>query len=568
MAAFGSLLAGVTGLNTNQQMLDIIGNNLANSNTTAYKSQSVSFEDLFYQTLQPATPSTQQAGGTDPIQVGFGTKLGTIASDMTQGTLQPTGNELDMGIQGSGYFVENDGTNTFYTRAGSFTVDSSGYLRDPTTGFNIERFGNVGEPSGSGPGFQVPGDNRIQIPYGTGNPGQITSNVTLQGNLDATAPGATSGSPTANVTLAGVLDSADATGATVSGSIQVYDSQGKAHTMGVSFVKDAQADTWDVTVSLPPGEGTVNQGSPFQMTFDPASGALTSSSTQALTLDFSASGASNSQPVTLSLSGLSEANAVSTAAATSQDGVAAVAGTTAPTAIQIFDSKGTGHTLTLTFTKTAANPSANPPVPESWSVSASVPATEGTVSGTLGPITFNTDGSPSSFGNTNLTFDFSKSGASGTQTVSFNLGSVGGFTGVTEFGGTSTAAATNQNGFASGTLQSVSIDKTGVIKGVFTNGKVIDLAQLAVASFANNEGLSRQGNNLYTATGQSGQAVLGAGASAGRGTVQQGVLEQSNVDVAAEFTQLIIAQRGYEVNARTVSVSDQVLQALTNIIQG
>jgi flagellar hook protein FlgE len=111
----------------------------------------------------------------------------------------------------------------------------------------------------------------------------------------------------------------------------------------------------------------------------------------------------------------------------------------------------------------------------------------------------------------------------------------------------------------------VSIDKTGVIKGVFTNGKVTPLAQLAIANFANDTGLSRQGNNLFTATGQSGQAVIGAGESAGRGSVQQGVLEQSNVDVAAEFAQLIIAQRGYEVNARTVTVSDQVLQDLTNI---
>src|SRR5215475_10557619 len=107
MAAFGSLLTGVTGLNTNQQMLDIIGNNLANSNTTAYKSQSVSFEDLFYQTLQPATPSTQLAGGTDPIQVGYGTKMGTISSSMSQGTLQPTGNQLDMGILGDGVFTES-----------------------------------------------------------------------------------------------------------------------------------------------------------------------------------------------------------------------------------------------------------------------------------------------------------------------------------------------------------------------------------------------------------------------------------------------------------------------------
>ncbi|HKI35951.1 MAG TPA: flagellar hook protein FlgE [Gemmataceae bacterium] len=432
MAAFGSLLAGVTGLNTNQQMLDVVGNNLANSNTTAYKGQSISFEDLFYQTLQPATPSTQVAGGTDPIQVGFGTKMGTIQNNLAQGTLQPTGNDLDMGLQGAGYFQESDGANTFFTRAGSFTVDSSGFLRDPSTGFNVLRFGNVGEPSAAGVGFQVAGDPRIQIPFGSSTPGQVTANLSLQGNLDATA----------------------------------------------------------------------------------------------------------------------------------------ALGTTVPTAIQIFDSKGTGHTLTMTFTKTAnADPTQTPPTGDQWTVSASVPPSEGTVTGTLGPITFNSDGSPASFGSTSLALDFSASGASATQTINFNLGTASGFAGLTEFGGNSTAAATNQDGFASGTLTSVSIGKDGVIKGVFTNGKVTPLAQLAIADFSNPGGLARQGNNLYTATTQSGQPLVGVGGSAGRGEVQQGVLEQSNVDVAAAFTQLIIAQRGYEVNARTITVSDQVLQDLTQIIR-
>ena len=90
MAAFGSLLAGVTGLNANQQMLDVIGNDLANSNTTAYKGQSINFDDLFYQTLQPASPSTENVGGTNPIQVGAGVKLGSINNVMSQGTLHTT----------------------------------------------------------------------------------------------------------------------------------------------------------------------------------------------------------------------------------------------------------------------------------------------------------------------------------------------------------------------------------------------------------------------------------------------------------------------------------------------
>jgi flagellar hook protein FlgE len=561
MAAFGSLLAGVTGLNVNQQMLDIIGNDLANSNTTAYKSQAISFDDLFYQTLQPATPSTQNAGGTDPIQVGAGVKMASIRNIMSQGTLQPTGNDLDVGISGAGFFQLNDGTNSFFTRAGAFSVDSSGYLRDPATGFNVMRFGSVGEPSAAGGGFQVPGDDRIKIPFGAGTAGQVTSTVTLQGNLNALAVGAV---PTANVTLSGTLNPTAPPGAP--STIQVYDSNGTAHTLSLTYAYDsanstATDDRWHVTASVPTAEGTVTAGSPITLDFNPTTGALTTSPANAsLTFDFSKSNASNSQVMKIGFSGLSQASGSSTAAATSQDGSAQGTGGSVPAAIQIFDSKGTGHTLSLTFAKLAGTP-------DSWNVLASVPSTEGSVSGTLGPFTFNSDGSLATTGNMSLTFDFSKSGASASQTITFDPGTVKGFNGLTEFGGSSTAAAINQNGFSSGTLSSVSIAKDGTISGVYTNGKVTPLAQLAIATFANAGGLSREGNNLFSETGQSGQALIGSGETAGRGSVQQGVLEQSNVDVAQQFTQLIVAQRGYEVNARTVSVSDQVLQDLTQIIR-
>jgi flagellar hook protein FlgE len=560
MAAFGSLLAGVTGLNTNQQMLDIIGNDLANSNTTAYKSQSISFDDLFYQTLQPGTPSTVTAGGTDPIQVGAGVKMASIKNIMSQGTLTPTGNEFDMGIQGAGFFQLSDGTNTFFSRAGSFSVDSFGILRDPATGFNVMRFGSVGNVTPAGTGFQAPGDNRIQIPFGAGTPGQVTGKVTLQGNLNALAVGAV---PTANVTLAGTLNPTSPPGAP--STIQVFDSNGTAHTLSLTFAYTglvAGKDTWSATASVPSAEGSAGAGNPFSLAFDPVTKALVSppSGSASVTFDFSKSGASNSQPFAFSLSGLSEASGSSTAAAASQDGSAPGAGGTVAGAIQVFDSKGTGHTLSLTFVKVGGSP-------DSWNVLASVPATEGSVSGTLGPFRFNADGSPASTGSTTLTFNFSKSGASASQTIAFNPGTVNGFTGLTEFGGSTTAAAINQDGYSSGTLSSVSIAKDGVISGVFTNGKVSPLAQLAIATFANAGGLSRAGNNLFTQTGQSGEALIGAGLTADRGSVQQGVLEQSNVDVAREFTQLIVAQRGYEVNARTVSVSDQVLQDLTQIIR-
>jgi flagellar hook protein FlgE len=435
--AFGSLFTGVTALQANQQMLDVIGNNLANSNTPAFKEQNVTFADLFYQTLQPPTPSTQAAGGTNPIQSGFGAKMSSISTVNTQGTLQPTGNSLDMGIDGNGYFQESDGNNTYYTRAGSFAVDSSGFLRDPATGFNVMRFGNVGEPATTSAGFQVPGDDRIKVPFGAGTPGQVTTTVGAVGNLNASA----------------------AVGDTVPTAIQIYDQQGNAHTLSLTFTNTA-VNTWSVSATVPQADVA---------------------------------------PVTTTTNGVT---------------------TTTP----------------------------------------------GTNTFTLGPITFGADGSPSSLGTTSLSVTFA--GTQVAQTVNTTFASkTGAFDGVTQFGGTSSAAITSQDGFASGTLTSVNVGKDGTISGVFSNGKVTPLATLAIASFANQSGLQREGNNLMSVTSQSGEALVGAGESAGRGAVQQGVLEQSNVDVATEFTQLIVAQRSYEMNAKTITVSDQVLQTLTNIIQ-
>lgn len=137
---------------------------------------------------------------------------------------------------------------------------------------------------------------------------------------------------------------------------------------------------------------------------------------------------------------------------------------------------------------------------------------------------------------------------------------------MTQFGGDSSAAAVNQDGFASGYLTGLSFGQDGIINGNFSNGRSMPLAQLAIASFANPEALDRVGDNYYTQSNQSGDAVIGTAKTGGRGSVQQKVLESSNVDVALEFTRLIIAQRGFQVNARTITASDQILQELANLI--
>ena len=120
-------------------MLDVVGNNLANQDTTGFEAQGLNFSDLLYQTMSQGTGPTANLGGTDPIQTGTGVQVSSINTNTQQGTLQATGNNLDMALQGSGYFVVNDGSQSYYTRAGSFGISANGYLIDPATGDFVQR---------------------------------------------------------------------------------------------------------------------------------------------------------------------------------------------------------------------------------------------------------------------------------------------------------------------------------------------------------------------------------------------------------------------------------------------
>lgn len=138
-------------------------------------------------------------------------------------------------------------------------------------------------------------------------------------------------------------------------------------------------------------------------------------------------------------------------------------------------------------------------------------------------------------------------------------------TALTSYAGVSTASVTGQNGRAAGTLESFSISKDGTIIGSFTNGAKQSLARIAVATFTNPAGLEKAGNSGYTATVNSGNPVLGGPGDPGMGNAIAGSLEMSNVDLSQEFTNLIVAQRGFQANARIITTSDEVLQELTNL---
>ncbi len=223
----------------------------------------------------------------------------------------------------------------------------------------------------------------------------------------------------------------------------------------------------------------------------------------------------------------------------------ATVGDTWTTSAQVYDSLGNAHSVTLTFTKTGAN---------TWGWSAIL---DGSISGGNGTLVFGNNGLVQSGGTANLTF----TGIPGAQDLNITAN----LSNLTQFGGNSTAYISWQDGYEAGSLDMVSIDSGGVITGIFTNGQSKALAQIALATFANPGGLLKQGGNLYQISNNSGLPNIGAANSGGRGSIAVGALEMSNVDLAQEFTNMIVTQRGFQANSRVITTSDEMLQDLINI---
>jgi flagellar hook protein FlgE len=546
-----SLLAGVSGLQASQEMLNVVGNNLANLNTTGFKAQTTLFSDLLYQTLSPASASST-GGGTNPLQVGFGTMTSTLDTNFTQGALTTTGNPLDLAIQGQGFFVVNNGSQNLYTRAGAFNIDASGNLVDPATGSKVQRTGTVGEASATSPGFQSPGVNDIKIPLGTGISGHASANVTLQGNLSATAVGPLAQTLTSASTFQ--TSGGPATGITTLNSLsdnQTPYQAGDSITLQGMTTAGASVNT---TLSVGPTT-TLNDILNAINTDFPGSTASFSPSGN-IVVQANATGPSKLQVI------LGDAAGNTGKGDWSGHGMQVTTsgkdGDTVNGAIQVYDTQGTPHNLSVTFQKQAAN---------TWNLTASIPASDGTmINSTVQGITFNDDGSFRQVSGSG-TISFQITGLSAPQTVTLDFGSPNGFNGITQFGGPSSAAATTQDGYAAGTLSTVSVGQDGTINGIFTNGQIFPLAQLAIAQFSNPAGLSRQGSNYYSVTINSGVPLIAGGQAGGRGSIQAGALESSNVDVSLSFTQLITAQQSFEVNSKSITISSQVLQDLASIIR-
>lgn len=234
---------------------------------------------------------------------------------------------------------------------------------------------------------------------------------------------------------------------------------------------------------------------------------------------------------------------------------------TATTSIDVVDAQGLTHNVTMTFTRSTSDPAV-------WNMTAGIDASEGTVTQpTIGQIRFNSDGSFNVIGGGTNSLSFAWNGTGGTQSVAVNLGSSGMFDGIAMLGATATVAATDQDGFGSGTLLNVAFDTNGNLNGFYSNGQSQLLETLRISVFANEAGLARSGDTLFVASPNSDDAISTTANIAGAGSIRPGALENSNVDIAREFVNLIEAQRGFQANSRVITTADQILADLMNIVR-
>ncbi|MFC1490703.1 flagellar hook-basal body complex protein [Candidatus Latescibacterota bacterium] len=230
-------------------------------------------------------------------------------------------------------------------------------------------------------------------------------------------------------------------------------------------------------------------------------------------------------------------------------------------AVRVFDSLGNNHTLTLNFKKDVR-------LPNRWVWDINVPEPAELSGGYTGSLSFNSSGALDSFsysqGASSFTFD-PKTGADVPMDIVLKFGTVGEADGISQFSSTSTVIAKDQDGYSAGVLDNVVIDDTGTITGLFTNGNSRVLSKLVLATFNNPSGMLRIGDNVFDVSSNSGLPIYGLAGTSINAVIIPGAIEMSNVDIAEEFTNMIIAQRSFQANARTVTTSDEILQETVNM---
>lgn len=580
-----SLFAGVSGLKTHQTKMDVIGNNIANVNTVAFKSSSVTFSDLMSQTTQSASgPNAEKGtGGVNARQIGLGVKSGAINTNITtQGAAQSTGNPFDIMITGDAFFVVNNGVENFFTRDGSFYVDGAGNLAMTSTGYNVM-------------GWQVD-EETMSVKQDT------VSALQIMGAANMTYPP----EATSKAYVAGIIDKNDTDVTSISGktiNLNFYDNLGYSYSAKLTMKQSEQPNVYSLELTgLVDAKGVEVEGweniSLTGMT-DAASGYVNQESlpTEKIETVVTMNGNFEWQGQKLVRISKDENGAdVTEEVADLSDGANADDWKAIAAAYGYEDDVKSFRNLYLelpTLNGSVVEDGTEGATTVKYSVQqlvlnlADSAATTPNINSVVGgDNTFNADGR--FYDGVTVTYDADNgvfAGINGEETVStvnFDFSAIGGnfsnievdFSESSMFDnkGTSTLGATSGDfdglgtGRRLGDMIGVSIQQNGMIYASYDNGMTKLLGQIATAEFANASGLEKQGDNLYSATLNSGEFDgIGIDVTANGGYMSTGVLEMSNVDLSSEFTEMITTQRGFQANSRIITVSDTLLEELTNL---
>ena len=575
-----ALTAGVTGVQAHQKMLDVAGNNLANVNTVGFKASRIIFSELLSETIKKASQPTSTVGGTNPQQMGSGVGIAGITPNMAQGNIVNTGNPLDLALEGGGYFVLSDGGQSLYSRAGAFAVDANSNMVDPSTGYIVQRIGSTGESDG----FQTAGNSNVKVPYDVAIAANATTDVKVAGNLSAdnafeitqtnVMKSNTAFTTSAGITASGSteldgLSQFTANGDTIVGAkitVSGFNHDGTALTDGAGNLEltlAADSDLDDLVAHI----NTVLSDAAN----DNADGSVdvASLSNGRIVITDGVSGYSKAD-IKLAYTASGGGTGAETLTMPSYFEIPTVGGDEVKNAnIIVYDSQGGEHVLSAAFVRTDT---ANTWDMVMTAITGDVNDIDitGLSNRRINGIQFSgADGSYTGLSSASELAQFAVTFNHDTlnpQTISMDLGTIGSLNGLTQFANTSTAVLNEQDGYASGSLSSVSVSNTGHVIGAFSNGIKKTIATLQIGTFKNSAGLESIGNGYFIPSVNSGNAVATEAMVGSAGTIHSGSLEKSNADVAEMFVNMIEAQNGYHANARTIKIANEMLQELTRII--
>ena len=522
---FTAFSTALSGLNAMTDAIDVVGNNLANLNTTGYKDTTLSFQELISQAL----------GGNASSQIGLGVARPESMASFTQGAIQTTGAQYDSAIQGDGFFVVKNasGGQVEYTRDGHFDVDANGYLVT-AGGERVQGWTSIVNGAVDTNGSL----SDIRVPIGSSLQPAATTAFSLTANLDS------SNTPIVPMTATG----------SSSGTIAITTGTNDTLSLGIN-------GTAAQTFTLSPSDTNITQvAADLQSQFTAAGLSATATVNSSGNLQISSTSSAANAGVQVfngsanSPLGLSVTSTASNTGNTFSSGV-----------IQAVDSLGNTIPLTLSFTKSTTN--------GIWSYSVS--STKGVVSGGTGTIQFDKTGTLSNISGPTVSAD----GRSDTVkisnlpdgaadlTMNWNFFNADGTPKFTQYSEASAASANDQNGQVAAQLTNVSLGAGGMVLAQYSSGSQQAIGQLALATIRNPTSLLGSTDNNYTLGANSATPTVGTAGTGGRGTLEGGALESSTVDIASEFSNLLIYQRSYQANSRVITVSDEMSQETVNLIK-